>query len=205
MSDLTNILEENTILVPEFQKCKAQIATKFGCVPLTPIYVYKGRPKTWNAFQMSLLLIKYWGHYLFYLCIPLQTNLNVTSRRKHLVNYFNQQLPDLIEFGLPRESTLVNHALAWLYPNHIDRYIQDEVGFQAMLISLDTQPFDVHISLFMTRQKLDSNFRGTIMDPSFRKGLCVIDGVLKDTYLGTDFQMHFTSVDSIIQTLNDIE
>ena len=62
----------------------------------------------------------------------------------------------------------------------------------------------VHISPFMTREKLDSNSRRTIMDLSFPKGLSINDGVLKDTYLSTDFQMHCPSVNSIIQTLNDI-
>ena len=36
------------------------------------------------------------------------------------------------------------------------------------------------------------------MDLSFPKGLSINDGVLKDTYLGTQFQMHYPSVDSII-------
>ena len=40
------------------------------------------------------------------------------------------------------------------------------------------------------------------MDLSFPKGLSINDGVLKDTYLGTNFQMHYPSIDSIIQTLN---
>ena len=39
----------------------------------------------------------------------------------------------------------------------------------------------------------------TIMDLSFPKGLSVNDGVLNDTYLGTDFQMHYPSVDSIYE------
>ena len=42
------------------------------------------------------------------------------------------------------------------------------------------------------------------MDLSFPKALLVNDGVLNNTYLVMDFQMHYTSVDSIIQTLNEI-
>ena len=42
------------------------------------------------------------------------------------------------------------------------------------------------------------------MDLSFPKGLSINDGVLKDTYLGTDFQMHYPSIDSIIRTLNEL-
>ena len=75
--------------------------------------------------------------------------------------------------------------------------IQEEVGFQAMG-PLDSKPFDIHISPFMTRELSDSNFRRTIMDLSFPKGLSVNDRVLKDTYLGTDFQMPYKSIESIL-------
>ena len=56
----------------------------------------------------------------------------------------------------------------------------------------------------MTREKSDSDSRRTIMDLSFPKGLSVIDEVLNNTYLGTTFQMHYPSVDSIIRTLNEL-
>ena len=70
--------------------------------------------------------------------IPVQTNLNVNSWRRHLVDYFDQQLPDLIEFGFPLnfdrsrhlQSTFVNHASARLYLDHVDKYIKEEVGFK---------------------------------------------------------------------------
>ena len=212
-SDVTGIVPE---LVPEYQKCKAQIGTKFGCVPLAPIYVYKGQPKVWESVPdifMAHKLIRDSGLPNFLgLRIPVETNLNVSSWRKHLVDYFDQQLPDLIEFGFPLDfdrtrdlqSTLVNHASARLNPDHVDKYIQEEVGFKAMLGPLDIKPFDIHISPFMTRDKSDSNSRRTIMDLSFPKGLSVNDGVLNNMYLGTKFSMHYPSVDSIIRTLNEI-
>ena len=86
----------------------------------------------------------------------------------------------------------------------MDKYIQEEVGFQATLGPLESKPFNIHISAFMTRTKSDSNCRRTIMDLTFPKGLSINDGVLKETYLGTKFQMHYPSVDSIIQTLNEL-
>ena len=54
------------------------------------------------------------------------------------------------------KSTLVNPSSTCLYPDHVDKYIQEEVGFQAMLSPLDSKPFDIHISPFMTREKSDS-------------------------------------------------
>ena len=47
---------------------------------------------------------------------------------------------------------------------------------------------------FMTREKSGSDSQRTIIDLSFPKGLSVAN----DTYLGTKFQMHYASVDSII-------
>ena len=70
-----------------------------------------------------------------------------------MVDYFDQQLPDLIEFRFPLDfdrtrelqSTFVNHASARLYPDHVEKYVQEEVRFQAMLGPLDTNPFDIHV------------------------------------------------------------
>ena len=88
------------------------------------------------------------------LLIPVQTNLNVASWRKHLADYFDKQLPDLIEFGFPLDfdrsrdlqSTLVNHASARLYPDQVNKYIQEEVGFQAILDPLEV---NLSISIFL--------------------------------------------------------
>ena len=111
-------------------------------------------------------------------------------------DYFDQQLLDLTEFGFPLDfdrsrdlqSTFINHALARLYPDQVDKHIGEEVGYQAMLDLFSMKPFNIHISPFMTRAKLDSDSRRTIMDLSFPKGASINDGVFKDTYLGTNFQ-----------------
>ena len=52
------------------------------------------------------------------------------------------------------QSTLVNHALAHMFLDHVDRFIQKEVGFGAMLGLLDYKHFDIHIYPFMTRKKI---------------------------------------------------
>ena len=46
--DLTCFLDRDLSLLPEFEKCKAQIGTKFGCIPLAPIYVYRGPVQHWE-------------------------------------------------------------------------------------------------------------------------------------------------------------
>ena len=140
---IKDVQNDTSNLVPEFHKCKVQIGTKFGCIPLTPMY--KGESRVWDPIPDVITahkLIKATGIPNFLgLCIPIITNLNVSNWRKYLDDYFDQQLPDLIEFGFPLDfdrsrdlqSTFVNHASACFYPDHVDRYINKEVGFQAML------------------------------------------------------------------------
>ena len=88
--------------------------------------------------------------------------------------------------------------------DHIDKYLQEELEFEAILGPFDHPPIQMHISPFMTREKSGSDFRRAIIDLSFPKGSSVNDGVAKNFYLGTEFQMHYPSVDSIIQTLKNL-
>ena len=46
--DITCSLDRDLSLLPAFEKCKAQIGTKFGCIPLAPIYVYRGPVQHWK-------------------------------------------------------------------------------------------------------------------------------------------------------------
>ena len=86
-SGVTGIVPES---VQEYQKCEAQIGTKFGCVPLAPIYVYKGQTKVWESVPDILTAHKLTRDSglpnVLGLRIPVKTNLNVSSWRKHLVD-----------------------------------------------------------------------------------------------------------------------
>ena len=102
------------------------------------------------------------------------------------------------------ESTLVNHASARNFSDHIDKYLREELQFQAILGPFDDPPIKMHISPLMTREKSGSDSRRAIIDLSFPKSSSLHDGVAKNSYLGTEFQMHYPSVDSIIQTLRTL-
>ena len=146
------------------------------------------------------------------LCIPVKTNLKIASWRAHLCDYFDKQLCDLIEFGFPLdfdrsrllESTLVNHASARNFSELIDKYLREELQFQPILGPFDHPPIRMHISPFMTREKSGSDSRRAITDLRFPKGFPVNDGVAKNYYLGTEFQIHYPSVHSIIRTLKTV-
>ena len=195
----------------EFEKCKQQIGLRFGCVPLSPITTYLGPDIQWLKVPSIIeahTLVKASGKPNFLgMRIPVQNSLKADKWRQYLVNYFDHQLPDLIEFGFPLSfdrsldltSTLHNHPSAVQFIDHVDKYIQEELSHQAIIGPFNEMPFKMHVSPFMTRDKAGSNTRRTIIDLSWPKGASVNDGVLKDSYLGTDFRMHYPSVDTIIQ------
>ena len=200
----------------EFIMSTKQLGSNFGCIPLTPMLLYQGSHKTWQQVPGVLQaheMIRERGMPNFLgLRIPVKTNLKISSWREHLCDYFDKQLCDLIEFRFPLdcdrsrqlESTLLNHASARNFSEHIDKYLQEELEFEAILGPFDHPPIHMHMSPFMTREKSGSDSRRAIIDLSFPKGLSVNDGVAKNSYLGTEFQMHYPSVDSIIRILKNL-
>ena len=194
----------------DFLMSTQQLGSNFGCIPLTPILLYQGTQRVWQNVPEVLQahrMIRDSGVPNFMgLHIPVKTNLKIASWRAHLCDYFDKQLCDLMEFGFPLdfdrsrhlESTLVNHASARNFSDHIDEYLREELQFQAILRPFDDPPIKMHISPFMTREKSRSDSCRAIIDLSFPKGSSLNDGVAKNSYLGTEFQMHYPSVDSII-------
>ena len=89
------------------------------------------------------------------------------------------------------------------FPDHVDKYIQEELKFGAMIGPFEL-PIKVHISPFMTRDKHDSDTRHTIMNLSWPKGCSVNSGIQGDTYLGTTFELHYPSVDDLVNRLNTL-
>ena len=144
--------------------------------------------------------------------IPLNTQLKVHSWKKYLHSYWDQQLVDLIQFGFPLEfdrrialqSTEVNHNSALKYPEHVSKYIQEELRYGTVLGPFKQFPFTCHVSPFLTRDKPNSNNRRVILDLSFPPGNSVNAGVSKDKYLGSYFELKYPSVDHIVDSLKQL-
>ena len=98
-------------------------------------------------------------------------------------------------------STLDNHTSANNYFEEVDRYIQEELSFEAMIGPFDDPTFPLHISPLMTRDKAGSDKRRTIVDLIWPKGLSVNNGVSNCSYLGTQFELTYLTIDSIVSTL----
>ena len=101
--------------------------------------------------------------------IPVNTPLNIAAWCFYLCNYFDQQLLDLIEFGFPLDfdrscslsSSDNNHTSAVKYPSHVA-----ELNHNAIYGPLDSPPFPLHVSPFITSEKSGSDKRRTIIDLS---------------------------------------
>ena len=65
-----------------------------------------------------------------------------------------------------------------------------------MLGPFDSKPICMHVSPLLVRDKQNSNSKRTIMDLSWPKGASVNDDVKKDVYLGTEYDLHYPSVDT---------
>ena len=135
--------------------CKQQIGEQIRYIPLDHFVTYQGSEVYWETipdiFQAHTLIRQsgvpnFWG-----MRIPVQTNLHVSNWRKHLAGYFDQQLPDLIQYGFPLDfdrntqlrSTFQNHASAVEYSSHVMQYIQEKFEHGAIMGPLMSPPYHV--------------------------------------------------------------
>ena len=106
---------------------------------------------------------------------PVESQLNIPVWKKALVDYWDNQLINLLEYGFPldfnRDCKLYyedrNHSSANDHPKHVDAYLEEERRFGAILGPFITNPIpDCHSSPFMTREKSHSTKRRVIIDLS---------------------------------------
>ena len=144
--------------------------------------------------------------------IPVNSQLKVEAWKKYLHAYWDRQLIDLIQYGFPLDfdrkctlkSTYINHASALNHSDHVVDYIQTEMQYGAIYGPFAQTPFPCHISPFLTRDKPNSDKRRVILDLSFPSGHSVNDGVSKDKYLGSYFDLKYPSVDHIVNSLKQL-
>ena len=140
----------------------------------------------------------------------MKTQLNPEKWRSYLSQYWDQQLPDLIEYGFPldfdRQSQLisseVNHTSAIEHAEHIEQYISEELRYGALYGPFRETP--IPISPLMTRAKQNSDKRRTIVDLSWPKNASVNSAVKKNVYLGSHFILKYPSLDYITRELKKL-
>ena len=120
----------NESILEPLPECTAQLGSNFGAMSLTPLQKYTGPPTHNSVINDPLLLHKrvrksglpnYMG-----IWVPVATNLNIANWRHFLVDYWDDQLVDLLEFGFPLDfdrsfklmSVEDNHKSAKDYEEH---------------------------------------------------------------------------------------
>ena len=126
-----------------------------------------------------------------------------------MIDYWDKQLPDLIEYGFPIDfdrscvlsSSEDNHSSAQQFSKDVGIYLDNKVSYNAMYGPFNEKPIKMHISPLMTRDKPGSDNRRTIVDLSWPLGFSVNHGVSKNKYLGSYYHLSYPSVDHIVNNL----
>ena len=149
----------------DYTACIQQNGDQFGYIPLYDLKLYYGPEVTWENIPSILQahkLIRQSGVPNFLNCrTPVQTKLNPARWRYYLTDYWDKQLPDLIQYGFPLDfdrkcplsSSDTNHASALNYETHVDEYIQEELEHGALYGPFQDVDFNIHVSPLMTREK----------------------------------------------------
>ena len=123
----------------------------FGFMPLEPLQLYTGDPVYYQTIPDIIsthFMVKNSGLLNFLKCrVPVTSKLNVDKWHFHLVDYWDEQLPDLLEYGFPIDfdrnspliSTFVNHTSALQNVEHVSNYLKEELQHQAIIF-----PFTFH-------------------------------------------------------------
>ena len=200
----------------EHNNCVQQNGNDFGFIPLTTLKKYNGNPVHFDQIPDIItahnIVTKTGLPNFLGARIPIASQLHPQRWRSYLANFWDKQLPDLIEFGFPLDfcrggtlqSTEKNHLSALQNTTHVEQYIMEELSYGAIHGPYQEKPFPMHVSPLMVRDKPNSNKKCTIMDLSWPKGFSVNHGVSKNTYLDTYFTLHYPSVDHIRQTIRDL-
>ena len=142
--------------------------------------------------------------------IPVPSGLLIPSWRRFLDDYHDDRLVDYLEFGWPinfaegtvLQSTLDNHPSATQHSEHLDYYVQTELGHGALLSQFEKPPMAlIHISPLLTRDKKDSDHRRVIMDLSWPPGGAVNDGITAQIYVDGPGTISLPTVDYMEQRL----
>ena len=198
-----------------FQLWKEQTDFKFGFIPCSeqelPVVTKVSSPVGLSPFRIHALVRATGRPNYMQARIPVQSQLNVNAWKSVLNNYWDQQL--VIEFGFPldfnRQCPLRcekgNHSSASEFPEDIEAYLSEEGKHKAILGPFETNPIvGGHSSTFMTRHKPNSDHRRIIIDLSWPLGVSVNAGIDKHTYLNSEFELTFPSVDDITDQLKHL-
>jgi hypothetical protein len=146
--------------------------------------------------------------------IPVVSDLNIPVWRSLLVNYYDNQLVDLLEFGFPvgynldqlPVSEIKNHSGATLHRDYVNSYISKEIQEGVMAGPFASNPLNcpLTISPLNSVPKKDPAERRVIADLSYPHLSSVNDGIPGDSYLGERTNLSFPTVDDLALRIRSI-
>ena len=190
-----NIPEEiriNAFHCKDHRNCVYQNGKNFCFLPMNDLLVYSGKEIIWgdvpNIVQAHKIIRDSNKPNFMGTRIAVDTQFNIPAWKRHLSEYWDKQIVDLLQYGFPLDfdrskslnATYQNHASANKFPEHIDKYLTTKMEYGAILGPFQDYPFPCHVSPFLTREKPHSENRRVILDLSFPVGQSDNDGVSKD-------------------------
>ena len=140
--------------------------------------------------------------------IPVPSAWNLQLFSNLLKSYEDQEIVEWLRFGWPTgrlptlpppSITSKNHKGATEYPHQLQRYIDKEKKYGAIMGPYKKIPFQSNtgISPLSTRPKKNSQDRRVILDLSFPIGDSINDGIPKDSYMGFQAELKFPKTDQL--------
>ena len=138
--------------------------------------------------------------------IPVHSELHISRWRFHLADYYDQQFFECLEFGfpigihprVPLDSQAYNHSTALQYAEHVQHYINTEVGHLAMHGPYDSPPIPVlPTSPMMSRPKPNLTNRRIIVDLSWPQDDAVNTSLDSEFHLNSLCKLSYPTIDHV--------
>ena len=150
--------------------------------------------------------------------IPVPSNFNFKYLERELVDYHDKDiLLLLLRYSCPINfegnpetlaHTCKNQKGATNFQEQVDAFLKRELATGTVMVPFTTSPFEFEttVSPLNTVPKRDSAERWVIVDLSFPKhspDRSINGGLTKDVYLGDTIQLHYPSVDNVVNLVKE--
>lgn len=141
--------------------------------------------------------------------LPVITQLNISTWEFYLQSYHDAHVVDFLRFGWPVSytaenlptSSSSNHPSAVDFADHVEHYINTELGYHAIAGPFSTNPLHQPLicSPLQTVPKRGSNQWHIVMDLSYPPQLSVNSGITASSYLNEPYKLRLPGIDRLCQ------